>query len=457
MVISQSDLNTALGDILAKTTETEVKKVINVYDQTKSAKENIKLLVATSTREALKDSATFLKNLSTEYPVQVQTINSKSRNKDEYATDIVNFIEFLKPTLCLICNENYVPTGEDHGEDDTLKCYLCKRPSHSKCFSSYEIHSNIGIIFLCSECLSRKAADELAEELKKADTDVSQPSTDVTQPPTEQSDNPDKTKPANTDDPKENAEEANTNTADCPLYLKRICPHGLTGKREINGQPCPLKHRKLCIYFSKYGPSGCRFKKNCRYLHPTVCNNSLQLQMCLNKSCKDYHFHGTERRIKDHTKINKPSTNLQQNTKQPHMGQPWPSTNQTPILNQSSHIQPWTESHANQDSLCTEKSKDFLGKNMLDLRNELQSFSASMIKSTIESSLPHLIKAVAAQLIPQSNLQRANLPQEHTQQTHHQQQQQQPHPQQPQQTHPTTHQPQILYASPIYNQTVAPV
>ena len=124
-MISITDLQESLGQILAKTTETDIKNVIGTYDQKLSALDNTKLLVNGFTREILKDTCSFLKSIGQFYPVQASTLNLKSRNKDEYSSDIVNFIEYLKPVPCLACSTNYVPTTEDF-EETNPRCHLCK-------------------------------------------------------------------------------------------------------------------------------------------------------------------------------------------------------------------------------------------------------------------------------------------------------------------------------------------
>ena len=272
MVVTDNELKTALSDILLKTNDVTVQNVIGFYNSEKSGKENIQLLHTCSQRQALRDTSSFLKSLSSEYPVSTQIINNTNRVKEEYARAIVKFIEFLKPTQCLICKENYTPASEEN----QAKCFLCHRPSHSKCYKEHNINPEIGVIFVCSECLSLKAANELATEIQN------------------------NTEKTTTDKPQESdldelQQKAEDDKEDCPLYMKRVCPHGLTGKREINGKPCPYKHRKLCRYFSQYGSTGCHFSKKCRYFHPQICENSEKLKICLNKTCQEFHIKGTRR------------------------------------------------------------------------------------------------------------------------------------------------------------------
>ena len=137
----KSAIDTAIGEILAKTSETAIKKVIGSYTHEKSAKENIDQL-KTHSRNELSETHKFLKNLGTDYPASAQTLNPTTRTIPKYAEDIVNFIEQLKPTLCTACNENYVPTREDYDEDK-VKCFLCKRPSHHECYKEKNINPGL--------------------------------------------------------------------------------------------------------------------------------------------------------------------------------------------------------------------------------------------------------------------------------------------------------------------------
>ena len=315
MVITTEEFSLAIGSILQKTSDETIKNVIGAYDQQKSAKENIKLL-SVFNRDPLQETCAFLKTISSEYPVPVRVLDEGKSNgrqlKPQLAENIVAYIEFLKPTLCLSCKENYVPTGDDYGVEQP-KCYLCKRPSHSNCYKAHKIDADIGVLFVCSECLSVKVAKDLTAELSKAADDSAKPKAadDPTKPaPTPETKAPEKNNSAQNNGgvielpPREERsdldKEAEYNrTLDCPLYKKRQCPHGLTGKKLIEGKACKYKHRKLCKYFAQFGPNGCRYKNKCRYYHPQICENSQKLKLCLNKSCSEYHTKGTKRYAPD--------------------------------------------------------------------------------------------------------------------------------------------------------------
>ena len=160
------------------------------------------------------ETVNFLKSLGTDYPVPIQQLNPDSRLKEDYATDIVSFINLLKPTQCLACSTNYVPTGEDYNESK-VKCFICKRPSHHNCYDDTIAKPEIGIGFLSSECISEKTAKDLAH------AKVPPTPTLTGKPPAfeevEVVDN-DKAAPIIDNHPQDDK--------DCPLYLKRKCPHG---------------------------------------------------------------------------------------------------------------------------------------------------------------------------------------------------------------------------------------
>ena len=63
MVFTVNELNEAIGAILSKTGVTDVKNVIGTYDQSKSAKENIKAIIEAHKKDKLFDTVTFLKGL----------------------------------------------------------------------------------------------------------------------------------------------------------------------------------------------------------------------------------------------------------------------------------------------------------------------------------------------------------------------------------------------------------
>ena len=386
MVITSKDLELALGTILGKTSETEVKNVIGAYNQELGVKENIRQLCTSFQRGPLSDTCAFLKSISTEYPVSASNLNSKSRTKEEYASDIVNFIDFLKPTQCLVCKTNYVPTGEDYFEEHA-KCFVCRRPSHGDCYDNHNINAQIGVLFVCSECLSIKAATELADDVQKQQLVPQTPKTDHPSP----QDTNVTTEGGNHNGNEETVQEIQ----DCPLYLKRMCPHGPSGKHLHMGKQCPYKHRRRCIYFTRYGPSGCRFREKCRFLHPIVCQNSLNLSTCLNDSCTNFHLKGTRRLVNvgREAQIPNHATNEYREPNPSH--QRYPAYEDKRESNPRKPIQPWGNNQptpANKNPAINDT--DFLEKYLQQMKADLKSDFNSMIQTTVEQSIHQLIKAL---------------------------------------------------------------
>ena len=73
----------------------------------------------------------------------------------------------------------------------------------------------------------------------------------------------------------------------CELYKEGKCPHGLVGRN------CPDKHPRHCRYHCRDGR--CKWGKECHFLHPKLCENSVRIRSCYNEDCKHTHLKGTKR------------------------------------------------------------------------------------------------------------------------------------------------------------------
>ena len=436
-MLTQKNLEEALGDILSKATEVEVKNVIGAFDSAKTDKINIVNLCATFQKDPLKETVTFLKNLAPDYPVPVANLNPKSRNKDEFARDIISFINFLKPTLCLTCNTNYIPLSDDH-TNERAKCYICKRPSHKNCYDKHQINSDLGVFFVCSECLSVKAANELNESLQQKTKSDDKTVTEG-KPQNEKKD--DESLQVEDDI---NEDSSPSEEMDCPLYKKRSCPHGLTGKREINGKPCKYKHRKLCWHFAEHGPSGCRFKNKCKFYHPPYCQNSLTLQTCLNKSCTDFHFKGTQRSSRDDQY--KPR-HLFENKNSPPVS-PWNEVQKEKTYTSLPLNQPKIHQKA---EAIDGSTRNFLERFMEEMKADLKAYASTILKVTKQ---PLTMPQQTQNYQQPQPMQIQTLPNQPPTITH---QQEDPRlsSQQPSNQHLTPT--QQIYYSQLYNQTYPPL
>ena len=83
---------------------------------------------------------------------------------------------------------------------------------------------------------------------------------------------------------------------------KAQCPHGLTGKKLIDGASCTQAHPKRCIRYCRFGLSkrgGCTRGAECRYYHPVLCRNALVNKRCTRENCTFTHLKGTRRHQED--------------------------------------------------------------------------------------------------------------------------------------------------------------
>ena len=394
MVVTKDDFEAALGGLLVKATDVAVKNVLGSYDKAKTVPQNIAQLKERSSGVALQDTIAFLKTNSPEYPVTQHVLSLKKRNKEEYSRDIAKFLDFVKPSQCLSCKENYIPAAEQCTGDEP-HCYLCQRPSHGLCYKETAIKPEIGVIFLCTECISIKAARELAADIQKQGANpINAKSANSEVDPNKPSELNLEAQLTEEEKPEAKADQENE---DCPLYLKRQCPHGLTGKREINGFPCPYKHRRHCKYYTEYGPTGCRFGKKCFFLHPALCQNSVKLKACLNRNCQELHIRGTQRYTR-----NIP-VNTQPTTTTSNRFPPWMAENSgDPDLNRQSQsgpdrLNPWknnlqspTEEHTPQKT-ATNNSRDFLERHLEEMKADLISFIRTSITQAVPSIHPQYL------------------------------------------------------------------
>ena len=294
-----------LGHLLARLENgAEARKVLQAYDSTKSKAANSSHLASvTFTKVILESTLDALKNYCAEfYPYAVLLIRSKmvARTKPLIAEDIVAVLYSITPTQCRTCKLMYISTSAENTEN--IFCFLCGRRSHKECLKEHTIDNAAGVVFLCDPCLTNAETNLILDtdnsnqhnvEHEKPENEHQKPENEHPKPENEA------TKAAEDTGSKHTAE--STNDEICPLYKENSCPHGLTGKRHIDGNPCPKKHPPKCFYFiGKYGSSGCRYSaKKCPYFHPALCENSTKLKMCLNKQCTKYHLSGTKRNMNE--------------------------------------------------------------------------------------------------------------------------------------------------------------
>ena len=389
-----------LGQLLARCEDNDAKRVLSAYDHSKTKPTNANHLAsATFTKTMLEATIDVLKTHSTEfYPHATALIRSKmiARTKIQIAEDIVAVLYSITPTQCRACKNMYISTSAEN-TDANITCLLCGRRSHKECLNAYTIDNHVGVIFLCDPCLTNTETALVLDTDNAPQHNAAQQNLDNT-PELEdvvvEDKDKDETeengrKPENDRRPKPSSDEI------CHLYKTNSCPHGLTGKRHINGEPCKGKHPLKCFYHTgKYGTNGCRYSAaRCPYFHPQLCENSTKLKMCLNKQCTKYHLYGTNRSMprntppqttrRDNPQPLRPVQSIPPNT-QPHM---W-NTQQRPQSPQTtSHIQsPQNHDNGGRDSFLT-----YLEQMKADMHKQQAEMHQKM-KSDLERSMVELLR-----------------------------------------------------------------
>ena len=82
----------------------------------------------------------------------------------------------------------------------------------------------------------------------------------------------------------------------CQRYRRCQCPHGLKGKKLVEGKKCAYAHPPKCRKFLAGGNDkrfGCKEGKKCKFLHPILCPSSGKGDVvCSSESCKLVHLKG---------------------------------------------------------------------------------------------------------------------------------------------------------------------
>ena len=392
-----------LGHLLARCDEdaADVRKVLYGYDSSKTRTENAYYLGSSAfTKTMLDATIDVLKPYTSQFfPHATASIRSKmtARTKILVAEDIVSVLYSITPTQCRTCKTIYISTSAEN-TDANITCLLCNRRSHKECLKQYTIDNNAGVVFLCDPCLSKtETAHVLNTDNSPPISDESHLLTDTTDTsPQSEAGTPKPTVAEST----EQYEEYAPDDEICSLYKENSCPHGLTGKRQIEGKPCPKKHPPKCHYFiGKYGSVGCRYSaKRCPYFHPTLCQNSEKLKICLNKTCTKYHISGTKRSLGDSQKY--PHRDQQSHEVRPS------SQHHTPSPPQMWNSPQSPPSHENHNNGGQEAFLTYLHQMKADMQSQMkqQAEMHQRMKADIETSVKDLIRESMIRKLPTEQL-----------------------------------------------------
>ena len=306
----------AIGELLEAALDNDVKKVLGKYRHELNYNANHKNL-KTFVNTTLEKCADFLQlKVRSDGPEK----NQMYPNKDTLVDRIIIKMESFLETICDECNSPY--RNKLGGENPPLSCFLCYQGSHD-CQQMHEKYDRfkdllispdrlMGVNWMCHGCREKNdIALTPKTKTHNLETTASVSQADIPQTPIEDEEaaldqvegdisrrSPRRDRDRNTSNPPEI----------CPLYKKMKCPHGLTGKREINGAPCQKRHPPRCLTycrFAKDSKRGCTKGKECKYFHPTLCKHSVKRRVCTVKDCTFTHLKGTKKYDPDNQKSQK--------------------------------------------------------------------------------------------------------------------------------------------------------
>ena len=139
-----------IGQVLAGTSDTDVKETINLFNPSESKYKNTKrLFSSTVLKKSLESTSLFLESLKAKYPSAQQCLRKESKKKTELAEDIAEWLINLVPQNCLVCSEMYLPAAL--GDDENfITCFICNKKSHANCYDDKPINVAIGIVYICT-------------------------------------------------------------------------------------------------------------------------------------------------------------------------------------------------------------------------------------------------------------------------------------------------------------------
>ena len=317
---------------IGETTDSEdVKKVLAIATKEGSM---IKLCdqLEKCTLAHLAATTNILLSFKDQFPSAWKKLNSKllNKTKKDYSLEIVKFFREIMPSTCRKCDAEYVPLDEAASCTEYIQCVLCEKTEHS-CYNKSHIDENSGIVYICECCQKLLGKVSNVPKVMKI----------APEPHEEKVEIDDKNAPEEKErgvDAKEGRDvlEVPEKTKVCILYQEGKCPHGLVGRN------CPDKHPPHCRYHC--GAGNCRRGKECYFLHPKLCANSVQTRTCYNDDCTKTHLKGTRRvnkipqqeyqtretHIQEDTNYRKSSVNVWQNSEsRKERGQPTKKVYQT--------------------------------------------------------------------------------------------------------------------------------
>ena len=319
--------NIAIGALL-EGADADCKKLIGAYRPQETYKKNHAVMSHSIYQAAVIEKClNYLK-------VQTRTKpgNDKIyRNKKLMVDRLILKIESCFPALCDECAVEYSNSVND---SPLFTCFICWQGSHNcnalqEHKKEYEKLTStakaLGSVWLCNGCrtqneliptnISKSLQDDVVtpspdeENDTKEDDGRPSPRRDLNgnEEAVEEVSNGDTTSGQTRQPEETSGNNTNTNTNAqqkpagkiCEGYKNHNCPHGVSGKREVDGRTCPNLHPRICRKFIRNGNrarGGCQKGDQCRFYHPKLCKNSVNRRLCTVLDCKFAHLKGTKRK-----------------------------------------------------------------------------------------------------------------------------------------------------------------
>ena len=328
MVVMNMAKNEIIGEML-RSGDKNVKNCLSFFDPKLSSKANGASLAKKTRRSELDSFAEFLGIPSLYGAKGVK--DPELGTVDLIAYRIAQELAVLTvPAKCAECSVMYV---HKRAEVAPLRCFLCHQPSHNcepiKAAVEEKNQATLlltGDVWLCEPCcvpkkggqpgtpLGKKVSSRIATPTRSrtgsfSESAIAEPKPEIEAEIKAALDAVAIEAKQSEEDEKEEAERRkkeeeeevkdllpNTSLTTCPLLKEGSCPHGGSGKREVNGKStCEYWHPKSCKQWTSKGEDGCSKGLECKKLHKVLCEDALKSKECLDKSCRLAHIKGTVR------------------------------------------------------------------------------------------------------------------------------------------------------------------
>ena len=377
-------LDVAIGELL-RSADPLSKTVLSTYRHDKDHSVNLAAISSSKFKnEVLERCAEFL-NLSTRTAGGDKIFKNKSQMADKIILKIESYFE----NTCDECNQAYQHHITDE-ETPKIACILCLQGAHNCDPMNQKLDPLLalsdsfpkGMVWICKGCREKNdtrphtCSTNAPDNRNKAAKDTGNQKSDD-----------DKQKDDGDDEPFQSPRRdrltiGRTYDLDiCPLYKKAKCPHGITGKRVIEGKACPKSHPKRCIQYCRYGTNkkgGCTKGTSCSYYHPILCRHALVNKRCTREGCTFTHPKGTVRHEE-----NDPSRNNSQH-------------NNTSETRKRLQYERATNCAASRDS----KSKGETSTNMDESAKQPEILNASFLEKMINDLMDKKMRQMESHFMP---------------------------------------------------------